>query len=511
MRIFVLVYIFLFFIGLDLYPQSAKAKVKEIKSYVEKSMQEWEIPGLAIGIIYNDDIVMSDGFGIQSVNTPKKKVDANTMFGIASNTKAFTATAIAILVDEGKLNWDDKVTKYLPYFKMYDPFVTENITIRDLLCHRSGLKTFSGDLLWNTTSYNRKDIISRIQYLEPTYGFRAHYGYSNVLFLTAGELVPAVTGMTYDEFLQKRIFEPLGMTNTNTSIKKHKEIENLAMPHVESDGEIIEIPYISWDNIAPAGAINSTVNDMLKWIKLQLHNGKLNDTEILSLNGIKEMRTPQTIQTVSPYHPSMHFNTYGLGWNMFDYRGRKIINHSGGLDGMISHVVFVPEENLGFVILTNSMNYLPYGLMYRVLDEFFNVEESEKRDWSNWLYSYYSQSQVRLKEDYLKAKENRNKNSKPSLPLDNYCGTYSGELYGDAIVEIRDNQLFLQFKPAPLFYDTLSHWEYDIFEVDFNQFPSLPNGKVNFIMNNKGEIIEMQVDVPNPDFDFTELKFIKQK
>ena len=470
-------------------------------------MTEWEIPGMAVAIVKNDSVIFSKGYGLREIGKPEK-VDENTMFGIASNTKAFTTAALATLVDEGKINWDDKVTKYIPYFEMYDPFVTHEMTIRDLLCHRSGLKTFSGDLLWDATTYSREDVIRRIKFLKPTYSFRSHYGYSNLMFLTAGEIIAVVTGKSYDQYIQEKFLTPLGMTNTNTSVKKHKDCKNLAIPHVKHDGKIIPIKYISWDNIAPAGGINSTVKDMSKWIKLQLNNGTL-DGKLYFTKGVQhDMWSPQTIENLSRFDEylfsSMHFHCYAMGWDLFDYQGRKVINHSGGLDGMISQVALVPEEKFGFVILTNSINYLPYTLMYSILDEFFGTTD---KDYSNILHGYVVKNEENDIREYNEAKEKCDKNSKPTLPLEKYCGTYGGDLYGNATVTLKDGKLVLQFVPAPDFVSTLEHWQYDTFEVEFKNFPSLPRGKVNFTIDENGNVNELFVDVPNPDFDFTELVF----
>ncbi len=486
-----------------------KPDLQKLETYIQKCMTEWEIPGMAVGIIKNDSLIFAKGFGVREINKTEK-IDANTMFGIASNTKAFTSAALATLVDEGKIKWDDKVTEYIPYFEMYDPFVTHEFTIRDLLCHRSGLETFSGDLIWDATTYNREEVIRRIKYLKPVYSFRSHYGYSNLLVLTAGEIIPKVTGKSYDEYINEKFFIPLGMTATNTSITNHANYKNLAIPHAKNNGKTVTVKYISWDNIAPAGGINSTVNDMSKWIKMQLKNGNYNNHLYFSKNAQREMWSSQTVEEVSKFDemlfPSMHFHTYGLGWDMFDYHGRKIINHSGGLDGMISQVVLVPEENIGFVVLTNSINYLPYTLMYSILDECFGVEG---KDYSSVILNYVKiRDENKIKDD-KEADEKRNKNSKPTLQLEKYCGTYGGELYGNATITLKNGKLELQFLPAPDFYSVLEHWQYDTFVVDFKNFPSLPKGKVNFIINQDGDVDEFKIDVPNPDFDFTELKFKK--
>jgi CubicO group peptidase (beta-lactamase class C family) len=484
-----------------------KPDLQKLEVYIQKCMTEWEIPGMAVGIVKNDTLIFAKGFGIREIGKPEK-VDENTMFGIASNTKAFTAAALATLVDEGKIKWDDKVTDYIPYFEMYDPFVTHEMTIRDLLCHRSGLETFSGDLIWDATTYTREEIIKRIKYLKPVYSFRSHYGYSNVLVLTAGEIIPKVTGKSYDEYIREKFFEPLGMKNTNTTIKKHAEYKNLAIPHARNNGKTVTVKYISWDNIAPAGGINSTVNDMSKWIKMQLNNGTQENHLFFTKDAQREMWSAQTVEDISKFDdymfPSMHFHSYGLGWDLFDYHGKKVINHSGGLDGMISQVVLVPEEKLGFVILTNNINYLPYTLMYSIMDRFFNVEG---KDYSSILVKYVKANEENKIKEEKEAEEKRNKNSKTTLPLEKYCGTYGGDLYGNATITLKEGKLNLQFVPAPDFFSVLEHWQYDAFVVEFKNFPSLPKGKVNFILNQNAEVYEFKIDVPNPDFDFTELTF----
>ncbi|GAB4286683.1 MAG: serine hydrolase [Marinilabiliales bacterium] len=492
--------------------QQYKKELNDIDDYIKKSMKEWEIPGLAIGIVKDDSLIFAKGYGVRDINKGGK-VDENTVFGIASNTKAFTVAALAMLVEDKQINWDDPVIKYLPYFEMYDPYVTKEMRIRDLLCHRAGYKTFAGDLLWHSTNYSREDIIKRIKYLKPTYSFRYHYGYSNLMFLTAGEIIPAVTGISYDDFLKTKIFEPLGMTRTNTSIKTFDKIENLAYPHDKKDGKTIRIKYISWDNIAPAGGINSCVTDMSKWIKLQLNHGIYKNNKYFSKESQKVMWTPHTVEELTAtdeyLFPSMHFNIYGLGWDMFDYHGRKIVNHSGGLDGMISQLALVPEENLGFVVLTNSMNYLPYALMFKILDIFFH---EDGKDYSSIFFNYYQQNKNYKENLWRIAESSRDAKSKPSFPLEKYTGTYKSELYGNAIVSIENKKLKVQFVPAPEFVSTLEHWENDTFVIEFKAFPSLPKGLCYFISDESDtDVRQMKIEIDNPDFDFTELEFFKVK
>jgi len=485
--------------------------IPEIEAYIEKARVDWNVPGAAIGIIKNDTVIMAKGFGtLRSDND--KKVDENTLFGIASNTKAFTSAGIALLVDEGKLDWDDKVVKHLPYFELYDPYVTENMTIRDLLCHRSGLKTFSGDLLWYGTNYSREDVVRKASKLEPAYAFRTTFGYSNIFFLTAGLIIEQVTGKSYDEFIQERFFKPLNMQRSNTSITAFRENKNIASPHIYYNGNVMPINYLNWDNVAPAGSINSSITDMLNWVKMHLNNGVYNQDTLISGKSHNEMWKPQTIQEISNWEqqmfPSTHFLTYALGWETFDYHGRKIVTHNGGLDGMISQVIMVPEEKLGFVIFTNSASSLTFVSMYYLLDMFLNEFH---HDYSTILLGYKEEAKKYDEKAKLDEENARVKKTKPSFELKDYAGTYVDRIYGDVVVEFRDNQLHINFLPTEIFKGTLSHWHFDVFKLNWNNPSSLPRGTVQFFMNADAEIEKMTIDVPNPDFDFTEFTFYKKK
>ncbi|NOZ45458.1 MAG: serine hydrolase [Chlorobi bacterium] len=482
-----------------------KIDLKSLDNYFENARKEWNIPGMAVAIVKNNEVILAKGYGVRDIRYPDK-VDKNTLFGIASNSKAFTAACIMKLVEDNKLILDNPVTDYLPYFEMYDPYVSKEITVRDLLCHRSGLGTFSGDLIWYASNYTRKEVIERIKYLKPTTSFRSKYGYSNLMFLTAGEIVSNISGLTWDEYVKTKIFQPLGMNSSNTSIKDEKKIKNIATPHLTANNTVIPLEFINWDNMAPAGGINSSVSDMSKWLITQLNKGTYNDTIIFSKKSSETMWTPQMISRTSHLDSTIHFHAYGLGWDLFDYHGRLIVNHSGGLDGMISHVALVPEENLGLVVLTNSTNYLPSALMYEIIDKFIGVEE---HDWSSVFlqfqnnYNNYKEKQKKLDE------ENRVKNTKPSLKLIEYTGIYGGPMYGNAKISLIDDHLEIDFLPTTIFSATLKHWHFDTFELIFKHYPSLPNGKVQFLLDEEGKVVEFKVNVPNPDFDFTELEFKK--
>jgi len=290
-----------------------KSPLQELDAYIEKAMQEWEVPGLAIAIVKDDQLVLAKGYGVREIGkgTP---IDENTVFAIASNSKAFTAASLAMLVDEGKVNWDDPVTKYLVGFQLFDPYVTRELTVRDLLTHRSGLG--QSPALWYGSDYDREEILRRIRYLEPSWSFRSRFGYQNVMYLAAGQIIPAVTGISWDDFVQQRIFTPLGMSSTNTSVTDLKGLSNVARPHGKIDDKVKAIPYRNFDNIGPAGSINSNVVDLAQWVRLQLSEGLYQSERLLSPGVVQEMHTPQTI---IPYDPAgsllasgAHFRAYGM-------------------------------------------------------------------------------------------------------------------------------------------------------------------------------------------------------
>ena len=507
----IILMVFCFTLSLNAQKNNYKKQIKELDEYYENARVDWEVPGLAIGIIKDGQVILAEGYGQKDIRKDSP-VNSKTMFSIASNTKAFTAAALAILVDEGKISWQDKVTDHIPWFKLYDPYVTANMTIRDLLCHRSGLATFSGDLLWYGTGYDRDEVIRRARYLEPVYGFREQFGYSNILYLTAGEIIPAVTGISWDDFIKDHFFNELGMDRSITSTYDIPGFDNVATPHTDYKDEVIAIEYLNWDNIAPAGAIISCVDDVLKWLDMQLNRGIYEGDTIFSARRGKEMWSPNTLLGVSSFveenWPSMFFRSYGLGWGLQNYKGHKIVGHSGGYDGMISYTCMVPDEDLGFVILTNKNSSLYYPLIYKTLDVFLGGDE---KDWSQFLLDLIDKRKEREKVAEKTREEERVKNTTPSLPLENYTGTYGGELYGDATVELINDQLTVQLVPAKKFKGKLTHWHFDTFEIIFDEFPSLPPGTCTFVLGADGKISEMKIDVPNPDFDFTELKFLKNK
>ncbi|MBI4747231.1 MAG: serine hydrolase [Acidobacteria bacterium] len=507
-RTFLFLFALLFLISVPLQAQTADPRLTEIDAYIAKAAQDWNVPGCAVAIVKDDKVVWAKGYGVRKMgeSTP---VDDHTLFAIASNSKAFTAATLAILVDEGKVKWDDPVTKYLPWFQMYTPYVTHEMTVRDLLCHRSGLATFSGDLLWYETTYTSEEILRRVRYLKPTSSFRSQFGYQNNMFIAAGEIVRVVTGKSWSEFVTERILAPLGMTSTTTTVTAFKPGDNIAAPHNELDGAMRVIRYSNVDSGAAAAGLNSCVADMAEWLRLQLGRGKYQGKVIFSAKNSREMWTAHTLQPISEVaeklNPTQHFSAYGLGWSLNDYQGRKVISHGGGLDGMISRTAMIPEENLGLVVLTNSETSLATIVSNKIFDVFLGAPQ---RDWSaEFLELTRRRKEVeKLETQHIEA--SRIPNTQPSLPLAKYAGKYSGPLYGNATITEENGQLVLRLIPAPNFVGDLEHWHLDTFRLKWRPSVSypFPKGLVTFTINASGKPTELKIDCPNPDFDFGELE-----
>jgi CubicO group peptidase (beta-lactamase class C family) len=384
------------------------------------------------------------------------------------------------------------------------------LTVRDLLSHRSGLATFGGDLLWYDTTYGRDEILRRIRFLKPVSSFRSRYGYQNVMFLAAGQIIPAVTGKSWDDFVRERFLAPLGMNSTTTSIRDFKPGGNIAAPHNELEGKLRVVRYGNVDGAGPAASLNSSVADMAEWIRLQLGRGTYQGRKVFSSAAAHEMWSPHTVIPLSEsalkFNPTRHFNLYGLGWFLSDYQGRKLVSHGGGLDGMISQVALMPEENLGVVVLTNSETPLASFMTSKVFDVFLGVAP---RDWSAELLARAAQGKAASAAEERKIEAARITGTKPSLALASYAGSYTGEMFGEARIAEENGKLILRLVPSPNFVGDLEHWHHDTFRVKWRESVSypFPRGFVTFTLNARGQVDEMKIDVPNPDFDFKELEF----
>lgn len=466
-----------------------RGQLRGLDAYVQQAMRQWEIPGLAIAVVKDDSVVYARGYGVRELGKPAR-VDEHTLFAIGSASKAFTAATVAMLVDEGKVKWDDPAAQHLRGFQLADPYASRELTVRDLLSHRSGLAR--GDQVWYATEFGRDEILRRVRFLQPSWSLRSQFGYQNLMYLAAGEIIPAVAGKSWDDFVGERIFTPLGMRTSSTSVRDLQGRENVATPHVKIEEQVRPIAYRNIDNIAPAGSINSSAREMAQWVRLQLGNGSYGGQKLLEEKTVQEMHTPQTIirreGAWALMAPESHFFAYGLGWFLNDYRGRKVVLHGGNIDGMHALVAMMPEERLGLVVLTNlNPNFLTYALMYRVFDAFVGGSSS---DWSRRMHAAFDSLLAAGQAQQRQMEEARVAGTQPSLALERYTGTYSNDMYGDAVVEQENGRLVLRRGPAMT--ADLEHWHYDTFRAVWRD-PVLGRSFVSFRLDPRAQVAGLDV------------------
>jgi CubicO group peptidase (beta-lactamase class C family) len=497
-------------IGLLLFSNSYSQQIQldSLDLQINQLIKDFDIPGLSIGIVRNDTIIFSKGYGNLEIHKDKK-VDENTIFGIGSISKSFTALTLGILVDEGKINWDDKVKKYLPYFELYAPYVTDNFTIRDLLTHRSGLKDVSGGTLWYHSDYSREEIIKRLKHLEPVSGFREKPAYQNVMYVVASEIVKTVSGMSWDNFVKTRVFDKLKMDNTTSLSAERESNSNLAQPHIwNEDYKKVAIKQENGDNLAPGGFIYSSTNDMSNYIRLLLNNGVIGNDTILSPKIINEIFKPQIIYPIGGAPFYNEFTSYGFGWWLTPKNGHKIIEHSGGIDGMSANLVMIKDMNLGFVILTNEAEEpATFLLTAKILEK---VLKDKSYDIYSRVLDYRNQNLNEKKDAPVQI--SKIPKTKPSLEIQKYAGKYSDKMYGDILINYTERGgLEISFSHSPIFTGKLEHWHFDTFKIDWNDI-RVPDGFLTFNFNSKREILGFSIDQENLlDVDFGELNILKNK
>jgi CubicO group peptidase (beta-lactamase class C family) len=358
--------------------------------YVQSTLRDWDAPGLAVSVVKDGKVVLEKGYGLRKVGAPAK-IDERTLFAIGSISKSVTAMALGLLVDEGKISWDDPVTQYLPYFQLADPYASRELTIRDLLIHRSGLPDFSGGILWYGADYSREEALKRVRFIKPATSFRSTFAYQSVTYMAAGEIVRAVTGKSWDDFIRDRIFAPLGMKESSSLYRDLKGAKNLALPHIRVDGKTVAIGYRDSDSLGPAGSIVSNVHDMASYMRLLLAEGALDGKKLYSEKVARELFTAQMLvpnrPSSSPEFKPLNamFRSYALGWFLNDYRGRLVVSHSGGMDGMSAVVILVPEEKLGITVLSHQDGSPFNAIALRILDAYLGAPQT---DWAQLMLKY---------------------------------------------------------------------------------------------------------------------------
>ena len=456
--------------------------------YIETTMKDWRVPGVAVGIVQGSTPVYLKGFGVRNIET-RQPVTPDTLFDIGSCTKAFTSASIAMLADEGKMNWDDKVNRSIPFFHLYDAMTDEEVTLRDLLTHRTGLP--GADLIWYGAPVSREEVVRRAAYIQPDAGFRTLFQYQNVMYVALGYAVGRVSGGTWDDFVKQRIFDPLGMTESDTSSIDAQKSPDYASPHVLRNETVEAIPWKNIDNAGPAGSINSSVRDMSKWIALQLNDGILDGKRLISSKNMQEMHRPQIVippgEIPTVFFPDSMQLTYGLGWFVQDYHGHQLILHPGDIDGFEALTVLIPEIHTGYEVLVNmGGNSYRQALGYHIADMLLHLPE---QDWSAHFKESDAKNQADEKAQIASWVSKRNPNTHPSHDLSAYVGGYENRLYGDADISMEDGHLALRFHAATL---PLEYFEYDTFLARFDPRRSDPT-RLTFAQDSDGNISGFKV------------------
>jgi CubicO group peptidase (beta-lactamase class C family) len=466
----------------------------DLDGYISKALDAWEVPGLAISLVKGDSVVYAKGYGIREAGQ-QNLVDERTLFAIGSATKAFTAAALAILVDEGGLDWDDPVNNHLPDLQLFDPWVTRELTVRDLLTHRTGLARHEAVWLGKTAGID--EILGCLRHVKPSWSFRSRAGYQNAMYLVAGRIIRCVTGIDWADFVRERILLPLGMTSTNTSVHALGDEENAAAPHARIGGMVLPVSWHCIDVFGPAGSINSNVEEMARWVGLNLREGVYGRQRLLSPAVVREMHTPHvmvnTMEDIAALTRSIdlgtNFWTYGLGWFVSDYRGRKTIWHLGDVNRMSAAVGLVPAEEVGLAILSNMDScHLAQALMYQLFDVCMGAPG--ERDWSSVFLRWQRAMEARVAEAQRRMQEARVHGTNPSLHLSAYTGTFINQAYGQAAVGEENGTLVVQFDPT--YPADLEHWHYDTFLVKWRD-PILARTLLTFRVGAEGTVKGLEI------------------
>ena len=487
-----------------------------INVLVERTMETFNVPGIAVAVVKDDKVIHSGGYGVRSLNT-KQKVDSNTLFGIASNSKAFTAAALGMLVDEKKLDWNDKVIDYIPEFRLYDPYVTREFTIADLLTHRSGLGLGAGDLMiWpGRNNFTKDDIIHNLRYLKPVSSFRTKYDYDNLLYIVAGEVVARVSGMSWNEFIEKRIMQPLQMTGSASTYNRLKDKSNVIDPHAPVNGKVQVIGRDFNEMADAAGGIYSNISDMSKWIIMQMNRGRYGDgqgKQLFSESVHRTMWSPHTIIPVreSPEYKT-HFACYGLGWGLNDIMGYKQVGHTGGLGGIVTQVTLIPEIKLGIIVFTNQQSGAAFrAITNTILDSYFGISGADRvRQYSDAEKKDFEDAKAITDDIWKNIEAQKLSSAKPDNST--YTGTYNDSWFGEVSVSEKNGKLWFDSERSPDLTGEMFYYKGNTFIVRWNDRSIDADAYVMFCLDYTGKASGMTMEAISPltdfSYDFQDLEF----
>jgi CubicO group peptidase (beta-lactamase class C family) len=489
------------------------ARLARVDAVVEQARKQFDVPGIAVAIVRDGKVVMERGYGVRELGKPEP-VTAATPFAIASNTKAFTAAALSILADQGKLKMDDRVIDHLPWFRMSDAYVTGEMRIRDLLSHRSGLSLGAGDLLfWPPSDYSVDEVVQRLAHVPLKGGFRDRYAYDNILYAVAQKVIEQVSGQPYTDFIQRRILDPVGMSGVRFN-DRVTAADQPAVGHAKADfTELKPVPRMSWANNRGAGDLYASVHDMAKWMNVQLAGGRLPDGKpLFSEKRQQEMWSVITpIPVAKPSVPELaaatpNFSGYGEGWGLSDYRGHKLVSHTGGWPGMVSRTTLVPDTKLGIVVLTNQEVGAAFNAVtYAALDAFLGApgDAASKTDWVAAYAAAVAKASGKADDSWKEHLAARDAKSKPSLPAAAYAATYRDPWYGDVVIAQQGGKLRLRFTRTPLLAGTLEHWQHDTFIVRWDERTLNADAFASFALTPDGKVRELRMEPVSPLTDFS--------
>ena len=468
----------------SLYAQEA-AELEGLNDFVERGMADWEIPGMAVGVVKDGELVHAKGYGVKKLGEDDP-VDEHTLFGVASTSKAMTAMTLAMMVDEGKLDWDDPVIKLLPDFQLSDPWVTKHVTVRDLLTHQVGIGRMTGNRIEFMPNRDREEILKFIKHQPFEEDFRSDYVYSNVMYMVAGQVLKAVSGKTWDDFMMEEFFPSLGMDNSNVSIEMFEEDDNKAWPHQYIRGEVKTIPRRNFDNVGPSASVNTSVTEMAQWMKFQLGEpGVIDGERLVSDEVMRETRQAQrALSSGNPYEGELR--AYALGWSLGSYRGYHTFSHGGASDGMNTTLMMMPEKDLGVVVVSNTFNTHRDAIARWVMDAYIG-ERDDGRDWHEHYFGNYQDRKAYAQQRRDEIEAQRVEGTRPALSLNQFTGTYKDEVYDQVeVTQNEDGDLKLTFWEDETQVADLEHWHYNTFRAHWRN-PAKREKFVTFDLGSDGK------------------------